>query len=110
MLANGFIVTSLIWASGLAALIDHRLRRGAAFFAVAAGLTAFGIIHSPLPGGPLFFPWDAHLPAEARSATVQYVCGYAAVALLLLVWDVWRRRMGEGRSPKEMKKREKTED
>jgi hypothetical protein len=39
----------------------------------------------------LFLPWDAALPAAARSATVHYVCGYAAVALVLLVWDLWRR-------------------
>jgi AGZA family xanthine/uracil permease-like MFS transporter len=95
MLANGFIVTSLLWASGLAALIDHRLRRGAAYFAVAALLTAFGIIHSPLPGGRLFLPWASHLPAEARAATVQYLYGYAAVALLLWGWDAWQKHAGQ---------------
>ena len=33
VLANGFIVTSLIWASALAALLDRNLRRAAIFFA-----------------------------------------------------------------------------
>jgi len=91
MLANGFIVTSLLWASALAALIDRRLRTAAAYFAVAAVAAAFGVIHSPLAGGRLFVPWDAGLPADARSATLQYVAGYAAVALLLLPWDWWQR-------------------
>ena len=91
MLANGFIVTSLLWASALAALIDRRLQLAAAYFATAAIGAAFGVIHSPLPGGRLFVPWDAALPADARSATLQYVAGYAIIALLLVPWDRWQR-------------------
>jgi AGZA family xanthine/uracil permease-like MFS transporter len=91
MLANGFIVTSLLWASALAALIDRRLRVGAAYFATAAICAAFGVIHSPLPGGRLFVPWDAALSADARSATLQYVAGYAIIAVLLVPWDRWQR-------------------
>ncbi len=92
MLANGFIVTSLLWASALAALIDRHLRTAAAYFAVAAVAAAFGVIHSALPGGRLFVLWDPALPAEARSASVQYVVGYALIALLLVPWDWWLRR------------------
>jgi len=92
MLASGFIVTSLLWASALAALIDRHLRTAAAYFAVAAMAAAFGVIHSPLAGARLFLPWDATLPADARSATLQYVAGYAVVALLLVPWDWWQRR------------------
>ena len=51
-LANGFIVTSLLWASALAALLDRRLLRAAAYLGVAAVCSLFGIIHSPLrPSG-----------------------------------------------------------
>lgn len=99
MLANGFIVTSLLWASALAALIDRRLRTAAAYFAVAAAAAACGVIHSPLAGGRLFVPWDAALPADARSATLQYVAGYVAVALLLLPWDWWLRSRSIGAAP-----------
>ncbi len=91
MLANGFIVTSLLWASALAALIDRRLRVGAAYFATAAICAGFGVIHSPLPGGRLFVLWDATLPADARAATLQYVAGYAIIAVLLVPWDRWQR-------------------
>ena len=52
ILANGYIVTSLLWASALAAMIDRRLQVAAAYFAVAACGTLFGVIHSPLPGSP----------------------------------------------------------
>ena len=58
IVANGFIVTSLLWSSALAALIDRKLFWGAAFFLVAALCAAFGIIHSPAPGSPLFVPWE----------------------------------------------------
>jgi AGZA family xanthine/uracil permease-like MFS transporter len=92
MLANGFIVTSLLWASALAALIDRRLQVAAAYFATAAICTAFGVIHSPLPGGRLFVLWDAALSADARSVTLQYVAGYAIIAVLLVPWDRWQRR------------------
>ena len=47
-LANGFIVTSMLWAAALAMLIDGRLRRRPAFSALAGVRAFFGIIHSPL--------------------------------------------------------------
>ena len=84
ILANGFIITSLLWASGLAAMIDRRLWRAAAFFAVAAIFTLFGIMHSPSPGSPMFLPWQ--LSGEMQRIVVQYAVGYAGVAALLLVW------------------------
>src|SRR5262249_47103544 len=36
VLGNGFIFTALLWGSGLAQIIDHRLRAAAATFAVAS--------------------------------------------------------------------------
>jgi AGZA family xanthine/uracil permease-like MFS transporter len=84
ILANGFIVTSLIWASALAALIDRRLWRAACFFLVAGGLTLFGIMHSPEPGAPMYLPWQ--LAAEAQRHVLQFAAGYVSVALLLFAW------------------------
>jgi AGZA family xanthine/uracil permease-like MFS transporter len=84
ILANGFIVTSLIWASALAALIDRRLWRAACFFLVAGGLTLFGIMHSPEPGAPMYLPWQ--LAAEAQRHVLQFAAGYVAAALLLFAW------------------------
>ncbi len=91
ILANGFIVTSLLWASAMAALIDQRLRKAAVYFGIAALLTLFGIIHSPLPGGPMFLPWGDTLTAEARHLMLSYAGGYAAVTALLLAWSAYRR-------------------
>lgn len=114
VLGNGFIVTSLLWASALAALIDRRLLLAAGYFALAAACASCGIIHSPLPGNCVFLPWPSPdgdtlrwtlaavrdvvrqhpgaLPdADALRWTLQVVVGYAAVAGLLVLWAWWRR-------------------
>lgn len=82
ILSNGFILTSLLWASALASIIDQQLRRAAFLFLLCGGLTMFGIIHSPLPGSPLFLPWS-----EAASMVHQYALGYAITGLLLIGWS-----------------------
>lgn len=84
VLSNGFIVTSVIWASALAAAIDRQLFRSSAFFAVAAALTLFGVMHSPLPSGGMYLPWT--LPADPLKFVAQYASGYALVAILLAAW------------------------
>jgi adenine/guanine/hypoxanthine permease len=84
ILANGFIVTSLIWASALAGLIDRQLWRAACLFLLAAFLTLFGFMHSPSPGSPLFLPWQ--LTADLQRPVYQYAIGYMLVAALLFAW------------------------
>src|SRR5262249_50953261 len=42
-LANGFIVTSLLWGAALAAVLDGRLLRGAGYLLTAGVLSLFGI-------------------------------------------------------------------
>src|SRR5437773_8980875 len=67
-LANGFIVTSLLWAASLAALLDGRLRAAAAYLVVAGVFAFFGIIHSPLPTAPIDLPHHVYeqLPKDPR--------------------------------------------
>lgn len=90
-LSGGFIVTSLLWAAALAALIDRRLIRAAGFWAIAAACSLFGVIHSPLPGGPLLLPWNLPaLPEAASSQTPLHFAGaYLGMALLTLAWGAW---------------------
>jgi AGZA family xanthine/uracil permease-like MFS transporter len=85
MLSSGFILTSLIWASALAATIDRRLLRGGLFFLVAAFLTLFGVMHSPLPGSAMFLPWK--LPVDFQPPVYQFALGYLLTAILLCVWS-----------------------
>jgi AGZA family xanthine/uracil permease-like MFS transporter len=67
-LAGGFLITSLLWGTWLAWLIDGRWRAAAGALAVGAALALVGVIHSPLRGGPLLGPAEveARLAAEGR--------------------------------------------
>ena len=56
MLYSGFIITSLIWASALAFMIDKRLKAAAAFMILAGLFTLVGLIHSPYSDGRFFKP------------------------------------------------------
>jgi AGZA family xanthine/uracil permease-like MFS transporter len=98
MLAGGFIITSLLWASTLAAIIDRRLRAAGGFLAVAAVASLFGVIHSPLPGSAMFLPWNMpELPAAAAGQTpVHLAIAYGLAAGLLLTWGHFRRASGQG--------------
>ncbi len=89
ILANGFIVTSLIWAAALASIIDKRFFTAAQYFAVAAVCSLYGIIHSPLPGGKMFLPWT--LDEAARQVPIHYAAGYLAVAVMMCLWGWWQR-------------------
>lgn len=78
VLGNGFILTALLWGSALALIIDRRLRLAGVVFAVASAATLFGIIHSPLPDGALFWAWSAPSAIPAALAG-----SYGVVAALL---------------------------
>jgi AGZA family xanthine/uracil permease-like MFS transporter len=58
-LGNSFIVTSLLWAACLAAMLDGRMSRAAAYLAVAGLCALFGVIHSPFVDARVALPWDA---------------------------------------------------
>jgi adenine/guanine/hypoxanthine permease len=95
-LANGFIVTSLLWGAALAALIDRHYRSSAAYFAVAGVLAFFGVIHSPLLSERIALPGDvvAELmtlptPAMRNTALLQtpyhWAAAYGLTAVLLII-------------------------
>ncbi len=98
ILAGGFIVTSLLWAGMVAALIDRRLVQTAGWAVAAGALTLFGIIHSPFPDGRLFVPWDiGELPASAAGrGPLQLAAAYGLLAALFAAWgSVGAGRGGE---------------
>ncbi len=94
MLSNSFILTSLLWAWVLAAIIDHRLRLAAIVLCTTAALTLFGVVHSPLPENRLFLPWgparwgDLVLDSPYRRLTYEYAAGYFAAGGLLFLWTM----------------------
>jgi len=88
-LGNGFIITAMIWAGFVAALIDRRTGAAVATLATGSVLTLFGVIHSVEPGGGLYVPWA--LSGVGRTLALQFSAGYltlaAVVALLSLLRD-----------------------
>jgi AGZA family xanthine/uracil permease-like MFS transporter len=79
MLSNGFILTGLLWGSMLAFLIDHRARLAALCAAICAILSLFGVIHSVMPTGELYLPWQCASRVNFMLATA-----YFALAGILL--------------------------
>ncbi len=71
-LANGFIVTSMLWSTVIIDLIDRRRGRVLVICLLASALTLFGVIHSPYADGRLFLP-DATTPRSAWALAAGYV-------------------------------------
>lgn len=79
----------------MAEIIDRQFTRAAIYCGIAAGLTWFGVIHSPLPGDKMLLPWrdltdPAHLRMVAEMATV-----YTIMAGIL--WGIGRLTRGVNR-------------
>ena len=71
----------------------------ALFAAIAAAAALFGVIHSPLPNGAMFLPWDSAIQwplPGAEEIPYRYAAGYAVVAAMLYVWDWWLVRNESG--------------
>jgi AGZA family xanthine/uracil permease-like MFS transporter len=90
-LANGFLISGLLWAAALAMILDGRLRAAAGYLLVAAGCTLVGIIHSPLPDEQINFPWRvmAQVPGEFANAVryqtpYHWAASYVLMALVLV--------------------------
>jgi len=77
LLSAGFVVSAMLFGSALAFVIDGQFRAAAATLGIAAVASFFGVIHSPLPGGATFLPWQIVDPTPYATAG-----GYALVALL----------------------------
>ena len=83
VLGNGFIITSMVWASFVVALVDSRPRRAASILLIGATLSAFGLIHSVHPAGSIYLPWQ--LDAIERSIAVQFSAAYVVLAALIFL-------------------------
>ena len=96
LLYGGFIITSLLWASALAALIDRQLVRGSLLFFTCGLFTLFGIIHSPKPNFELFVIWPTQEPLpgvlndpQQIQSVLVLATSYALVGLFLLAMAKW---------------------
>ncbi|MEX1829150.1 hypothetical protein [Luteibacter sp. CQ10] len=90
ILGNGFIITSMVWASFVVAMIDGHVRKAAGIVALGGVLTLFGIIHSVDPVGTVYLPWM--LDVGQRGLVWQFVAAYGALAVVLAGLSLSSRR------------------
>jgi len=89
---GGFIVTSLLWSTALAHLIDGRVRPVVATLLLAAVFSLFGIIHSPLPSSPIMTPGavmrelkaEGRAEASAQQTPYHWSAAYALMAVAVV--------------------------
>src|SRR5690606_5373469 len=103
MLSGGFILTSLLWATALARLIDGRFRSAAVTFVVAGTLAMFGVIHSPLPSERVMLPGRAVAEREAlgrfEAPWLQTPCHWAGADVGIAMVVVAVGRLGHPPAP-----------
>lgn len=82
-LGNGFILTGMLWGAFLAKLIDRKLQAAAGYLMILASFTFVGIIHSAVPDGSMYWPWN--LPEPARQVPYQFALGYVVLAAMMFL-------------------------
>jgi AGZA family xanthine/uracil permease-like MFS transporter len=82
-LGNGFIITAMLWAGALVALIEGRARLSSLILLVAAAFTLFGVIHSVDPRGGVYLPWK--LEGLRANVALQFSAAYASLALAFVL-------------------------
>ena len=87
VLAGGFILTSLIWASATAKIIDRDFFKASGFLSLGGVFTLFGLMHSPLEGDKVFWPWELFSLAKfdliERTIVLEFAGAYLLMALLI---------------------------
>ncbi len=96
LLANGFLLTGLIWSSGLAMAIDRKMTKAAMFFAAAGVMSLFGVMHSPLDSNAVFLPFEFPgldkawvLDSSLKGSMWNFAIAYFVTATLLIAWGVY---------------------
>jgi AGZA family xanthine/uracil permease-like MFS transporter len=92
-LGNGFIITSMIWAGFLAALVDRRTGVAVTTLLAGAALTFFGVIHSVDPAGAMYVPWA--LTGVGRTLAFQFAAAYVVLAAVIALLSLQRARAPE---------------
>jgi AGZA family xanthine/uracil permease-like MFS transporter len=80
-LGNGFILTGMLWGALIACLINGTLRQAVIYCLVLAAFTFFGVIHSAMPDGNMYFPWQLANPT--RMVPYQFTTAYLVLAAMI---------------------------
>jgi len=95
--AGGFIITSLIWSSALAKIIDRRFTSAAIYFAAGGLFVLFGVMHSPADD-QMFLPTRLSFSEETPEGcfdlatsklVIEYACAYLLMAVMLYGYGRW---------------------
>lgn len=102
-MANGFLLTSLLWAAAMAFMIDGKLKTAGITLLIAAGFSLMGVMHSPLPDERIALPWQALAevpPAFGEAVKYQtpwhWAAGYLISAAIMFAMA---RGKAEGQGP-----------
>ena len=92
-------MTSLLWASALAAMLDGRLVRSAGYLGIASLCSLFGVIHSPLRPAAIALPQQvlaqmSAAPAIRCQSPYHWAAAYALAALLLVAFHLLGKKRG----------------
>ncbi len=82
-LGNGFILTGMLWAAFVAKLVDRHLKASSLYLLILAAFSFFGIVHSALADGSMYFPWM--LSHSMRQIPYQFTVAYVVLAILFFV-------------------------
>ena len=88
-LGNGFILTAMLWGAFIAKLIDKQLRAASAFLVITAFFTFFGIIHSAIPEGSMYFPWQ--LSPQLSVVPYQFTAAYMLLAAMFFLFSFGKK-------------------
>ena len=80
VLGHGFIITGMLWGAILAFMIDKELTKAIITLTITAVFTYFGLIHSVLPSGSIYLPWQT-----GSTLPYYFTCAYIGFALFLLL-------------------------
>ncbi len=78
VMANGFILTALVWSTLVVFIIERRFKGAALFALIGAGLSLVGLMHSPFEDGRLFPPGGSGSPLPTA-----FAAAYLLVAALV---------------------------
>ncbi len=80
VLSNGFVLTAMLWGSIVAFIIDRKPCSAAVYSLACGALTLFGLMHSVIPSGEIYFPWGA-----PNHTNLWMAAGYALLACVFLI-------------------------
>lgn len=82
-LANGFIVTAMIWGAAVTFIIDKQMLKAMLTLMLGGLLSLFGIIHSATRNSEIYIPWLHPNIDQMHMIPYKFALAYAIVGIML---------------------------